>query len=240
MRLPIICAQCLKEDPSSAQPFTTVEWNDEGRYEANCPKGHSSTVILQEQRFELLFDIGGHAIIDGYYREAVSSFTSSLERFYEFFVASASYQSGVTADILAESWKLVSAQSERQLGAFIFLYMRELGKPPTLLSQKSVRVRNEVVHKGRIPSRQQALEFGAEVLALVRDQLKELKQKFPNGVGPSIFEHLKRSRRVGDEWAAMMTIPTVISLARDDEAYNSRTLEEAIEDLPRKARWQSS
>jgi hypothetical protein len=65
MRLPIICSHCVREDPKSAQPFTVAEWNNEGRYEAICPKGHSVTIILQEQKFELLFDIGAHAIIDG-------------------------------------------------------------------------------------------------------------------------------------------------------------------------------
>lgn len=227
MRLPIVCSQCLRENLASARPFTTVEWNDEGRYESTCSLGHSFIVVVQEQKFELLFDIGAYAIIDGYYREAVSSFASSLERFYEFFVALALYQIGVSVETVSTGWKLVSAQSERQLGAFIFLYVRELKKTPILLTQKSVRLRNEVVHKGRIPSRQQAFEYGTEVLALVRDQLKELKQKFPEGVSMSIFEHLKRSRREGDEWAGTMTIPTIISLSRDDEAYNNRTLPEA-------------
>jgi len=99
-----------------------------------------------------------------------------------------------------------------------------------LLSSKSVRFRNDVIHKGSIPSRQEALEYGSEVLALVREQLKEVKQRFPDGVRSSIGEHLRRSRRTGDEWAGTMTIPTIISLSRDDEAYNSRTLTEAIED----------
>lgn len=49
-----------------------------------CQKGHKNFVILQEERFETLFQIGANAIIDGYYREAVNSFTTSLERFYEF------------------------------------------------------------------------------------------------------------------------------------------------------------
>ena len=44
-----------------------------------CSRSHETTAILQEQKFEILFDIGAHAILDGYYREAVSSFTSSLE-----------------------------------------------------------------------------------------------------------------------------------------------------------------
>lgn len=66
--------------------FTAVEVRDENHYALTCPKGHRNVVVLQQQKFEVLFEIGAHAIEDGYYREAVSSFTASLERFYEFFV----------------------------------------------------------------------------------------------------------------------------------------------------------
>jgi hypothetical protein len=238
MRLPITCLHCMREGSKSAKPFTLAEWNDEGRYEAICPKGHSAIIILQGQKFELLFDIGAHAIIDGYYREAVSSFASSLERFFEFFTTSVLFQCGVDVETVSKGWKLVSAQSERQLGAFIFLYVRELKKIPTLLATNSVSFRNDVIHKGVVPSRKQALKFGTEVLTLMQDQLKEVKEKIPDGVRICMVEHLKRSRRTADEWAGTMTMPTIISLSRDDKAYNSRTLSDALEELRQwRARW---
>ena len=56
--------------------MSKLEFRDDGRYEITCPKGHSSFTIPQQQKFELLFDIGAYAITDGYYREAISSFTS--------------------------------------------------------------------------------------------------------------------------------------------------------------------
>lgn len=231
MRLPIICSRCMSEDIASARPFATVEWQDDGRYEVTCPKGHASITILQEQKFELLFDIGAYALIDGYYREAVSSFTSSLERFYEFFVVSVLFENGIGESVLTSAWKDVVNQSERQLGAFIFLYVREFKNMPALLSKKSIAFRNDVIHKGKIPSRARALEYGTEILGLIRPQLRELKQKFPNGVRAAIFEHLKRSRRADDEKPATMTIATIISLSRDDDAYNSRLLGDAIKEL---------
>ena len=40
---------------------------------------------MNNLKFELLFELGINALIDGYPREAVSSFASALERFYEFF-----------------------------------------------------------------------------------------------------------------------------------------------------------
>ena len=108
MKLPIICSECMRQDVASAEMFTSLEWRDDGRYETTCPKGHSSITILQELKFELLFDIGAYAIADGYYREAVSSFTSSLERFYEFFISSVLLEKGVKEDDRIKSWKTVA------------------------------------------------------------------------------------------------------------------------------------
>ena len=84
MKLPIVCAQCMRDDLQNATQIASLEFGDDGKYEVVCPKGHKSITLLQQQKFELLFDIGAYAIVDGYYREAVSSFTSSLERCYEF------------------------------------------------------------------------------------------------------------------------------------------------------------
>ncbi|RKR31632.1 hypothetical protein [Paraburkholderia sp. BL17N1] len=52
-------------------------------------------VDLRQQKYEALFQIGAYATEDGYYREPVSSFTASLERFYEFFVRAATDDDGV-------------------------------------------------------------------------------------------------------------------------------------------------
>ncbi len=88
MKLQSSCPVCLKEfitnqmigASESTLPMITnlssVGFREDGRYEMTCLKGHSSITFLQQQKFEILFDIGAHAIIDAYYREAVSSFTS--------------------------------------------------------------------------------------------------------------------------------------------------------------------
>ncbi len=62
-----------------------VELLDGNNYTFTCENGHKQTVLLQQQKFEMLFEVGANAILDGYYREAVSSFASSLERAYQFF-----------------------------------------------------------------------------------------------------------------------------------------------------------
>jgi hypothetical protein len=109
--------------------------------------------VLQQQRFELLFDMGACALLDGYHREAVSSFTSSLERFYEFFIRASFLQIGHTLDEVEAVWKPIAKHSERQLGAYVAIYMRECGAAPALLSSKNIEFRNNVIHRGKIPDR---------------------------------------------------------------------------------------
>jgi hypothetical protein len=227
MKLPIACMECSLES-QSVDVFARIEFRDDGRYEAVCPKGHKIVVVLQEQKFEILFDIGAYAVTDGYYREAVSSFTSALERFYEFFIRVVLYERGIDESILEDSWKLVSRQSERQLGAFIFLYTREFGTSPRILKEKEVHFRNDVIHRGKIPSKQEALEYGQIILDLIRPTLREIKQRYPKGIRETVFRHL---REKSAEQAGTMTIATIVSLNREDENFNSRSLEQAVKGL---------
>jgi len=187
--------------------------------------------LLQQQKFELLFEIGAFAITDGYYREAVSSFTSSMERFYEFFIKVVFADKGIPETSVVDSWKKVTKQSERQLGAFIFLYTSEFGESPKVLVDKEVQFRNEVIHKGKIPSRQEALNYGQVVLDLVRPVLQKLNEKYPKGIQHMIWEHLNQSRKKSDEMIGTMSISTIISVNRKE--VDNRSLEEAIKEMLR-------
>lgn len=233
MKLSIVCAQCMQEDLPNTRPTAVVEFRDDGRYEVTCPKGHKSITLLQQQKFEVLFDIGAYAVTDGYYREAVSSFTSSLERFYEFFIRASLYSKGLADDILATTWKHVSNQSERQLGAFIFLYTSEFGRPPSLLSNRLTEFRNEVIHKGKIPNRAEAVRYGQAVLDVVRPILVETKKALPDAVQRTVVHHLMRSRDKTDDGLSVTTmfVPTILSLSTSTEGHETRSLEHAITEL---------
>lgn len=173
---------CLHESKRLPGEYNRVEFCDDGRYEITCSYGHNTTTILELQKFEVLFDIGAHAILDGYYREAVSSFTSSIERFYEFAIRVMLESTGVSDELYIKTWKEVSNQSERQLGAFIFLWTSYLKENPQLLSTKQASFRNAVIHKGKIPTKEEAIEYGNEVLNLLRPKMQVLQERFPSSV----------------------------------------------------------
>jgi len=175
VRVPLACWKCSDEE---ANEFIMREYNDTGKYFHTCKNGHESVLLLENHRFELLFDLGMHAIKRGFYREGIANFTSSLERFQEFVIKTLCLKSKVDWGEMAKAWKNIAAQSERQLGAFIFLYLQEFHVQPSLLKNDDVNLRNQVIHKGKIPTQKQSIEFGQKVMEIIRPVIAELKYKY--------------------------------------------------------------
>ncbi len=84
MRLFLSCSSCILSDNSKLR-LVSLDLEDNDVYSATCPEGHKIVGVLQQQRFELLFDSAVLALLDGYYGESIFSFAVALERTYEFF-----------------------------------------------------------------------------------------------------------------------------------------------------------
>lgn len=145
-------------------PFLDVDLIDDTYYETVCLKGHRSSFVLDSPKFAMLFESGALALLDSYYREAVSSFAAAVERFYQYWTWAVCFDRGVAVEALEKAWSCVANQSERQLGAFIFLHLCVNGECPPLLPNKLVEFRNRVIHKGALPSREEAMAYGDAVL----------------------------------------------------------------------------
>jgi hypothetical protein len=231
--MPLICAECMCDDTASANFIASSELNDSSLYEVRCPKGHQSYVVLQQQKFELLFDIGACALLDGYHREAVSSFTSSLERFREFFIRASFLQNGNTLNDIETVWKPVAKHSERQFGAYVILYMRECGTVPPLLSSKNIEFRNNVIHRGKIPDRLEAIAYGEAILEAIRPALSIAKLKFEKGVEQLTAQHMMTAHLTLPPGVRTATscMPTILGLSISEASHSERTLEDALTSL---------
>src|SRR5947208_15433404 len=119
MKISIICHQCSSGGIGS---FTLQTLQNDNVYRGTCAEGHNLLVVTQTLRHEMLFEIALNAIRDKYYREAVSSFAASAERFYEFAIRVFAKCNSMPADVMNAAWKQVSSQSERQFGAYVLLY----------------------------------------------------------------------------------------------------------------------
>lgn len=178
------CPYCMKEAFSNSGlntltfRLTPHMIHDSGVHDITCPKGHEYSVVLNAAKYEILFDVGMNALNDGYTRESVSSFASSLERFYEFFIKFQVLNCGSSQELADKAWKTVSNQSERQLGAFTYLYLFNFGDLPPELGNDDRGFRNKVVHKGYIPSTKEALEFGRVVYNHIIAVIAKLEEKY--------------------------------------------------------------
>lgn len=217
MKLSVPCMECHKVGRRTE--FQFVEVREDSTYLVTCSYGHQTEMKVHQLKFEVLFDIGANAILDGYYREAVSSFTSSLERFCEFSVQVLLESSSSSKELFDNCWKKVSSQSERQLGAFIFLWAYCFDEMPALLSTKQVEFRNNVIHKGIIPTTEEVLKYGNAVMGVVRLQRKQLEEKFSNEVSKVTSYYLPDSQALlrRNEQPFTMLTSTLTSLTSGDK-----------------------
>lgn len=188
MRIKLICSKCAQEADGVAIWFVETIRED-GLYTGNCPKGHDLLLGTQTLPHEMLFEIALNAIVDGYNREAVSSFAASMERFFEFAIRVFAAKHNVPPVEFDSAWKIASKQSERQLGAYVFLYMIEFNAAPPLVAPKMTELRNDVIHKGKLPNRNEALAYGKSVHLVIQETVRRLRSTHLDQVNRIIREH---------------------------------------------------
>jgi hypothetical protein len=168
----MLCPLC---DPSSATSIDVeLQPKNDCVYELECPKGHRFQANVLYHEFQKLFEVAVNALADNYYREAVGSFSASYERFLKLFVRIVLKANGTSDAELSKGWKKLSRQSERQLGAFIALFLLEFGNQPPVLANAQVELRNKVVHQGYFPTKEECLSYGNAVLGSIRQTIRTL------------------------------------------------------------------
>ena len=90
---------------------------------------------------------------------------------------------------------------QRQLGAYFILRLQE--SKPTNWDEKKASFRNNVVHKGYIPSSEEAIEYGQYVLTFIRSMLKELNDTSKEFLDKATFIHLSKN---GDKFSDKIRI----------------------------------
>ena len=186
MRYHLICTECFKN--GHGQFTTHVSPNNEGIYNVECPKGHHFSVDILSHHFQVLFENGIHALFDNYFIESFVSISASYERFIEYFLRVVSISNGIPQSEIENTWKELSKQSERQFGAFFMVYLIEFGEKPSQLSNKMKELRNNVIHKGHLPSQRDCISYGDSVLAFIRPIISLLKsqKKYENELLSSV------------------------------------------------------
>lgn len=229
MRLMLTCRDCA-EDRRGASIYAGL--TDEGVLRARCAMGHETTTVLQAQRFELLYEMGALALLDGYDREAVATFSTAFERFLEFYIRTIAHARRLSVQVIADAWNLVAVQSERQLGAFIWLRTLEFGAAPKL-DQKMTALRNGVVHKGQFPSSDDALRYARYVFEQIVALGSELRARFEDASHTVIAAAQADAARKAGQFAKLSWayIPFALNWALTPDGWRGQTFDRMMADL---------
>lgn len=242
MNLVINCMQCFNELGHPTEEYRLVEMNNNGLLSSTCSRGHTTITMLQQQKFEILFQIASMALLDGYPREAITSTAAALERFYEFFINIICIKNNSNLDDFEDLWKHVENQSERQFGAYLFIYyFDKKGSLPPIIDDKKPSIsgisknktkkwkefRNNVVHKGYIPSSNEAFSYMELVFNYINTLVDDIKENYSDEILKSVFNYqLKRTKNSDNSTPiSSMSIPTIISLNRTNKVSFSESLE---------------
>ena len=161
------CLKCHQEELEAGRLPSLKSYEiltpDTGIALFECNQHHHNAVLIQEQTFEILLELAIENLVDKYYREAIFNFAAAQERCFEFFCELISFEKQISADNFSQCWKIYKNSSERQLGAFYFLYLMRFNVPFEY-NQKKSELRNNVIHKGEIATKDNAFEYGIYIL----------------------------------------------------------------------------
>lgn len=241
MKVSMVCMDCerlglYKEGGVTLYPVPVL---NDSVYDFECRYGHKCTTFIQSEKFEILFEIALNAILDGYYREAVTSAASSLERFYEYFVRLIVRSKGLDLSEFDKTWNCVKNMSERQIGMFVAVYLMHFKKAPLLMAKSQSAFRNDVVHKGRIPQRMEAVAYLNSVAAIVNPLLLELKQTVVDAIRSMRCERVEDGyRKHSDRSLSTMALASFFSLHLSSTQPHPITIEEKLVEMEnRRYRW---
>ncbi len=233
MKIKLPCFACFHENGKSEPVFSYLELGENNVHEVNCENGHTTFIGLTQHKHEVLFELGAMALVDGYPREAIATIAAALERFYELCIRVISAGLQIPDEELKKAWKLIDMASERQFGAFsltMLLWLKECppvidNVKPTLpgISQSKTKnwkeFRNQVIHKGLMPSQIVSIEYCELVYAHINDLTRQITKQFE-------AEWLKEANRQANEaqeenpdiQIVFTGIPTSLFMARGSQA----------------------
>jgi hypothetical protein len=236
MRIRVWCEMCSEKGGFRHGRQSQFAFRTDSVYRYTCERGHKTVIVFQQQLFEVLSEAAIQELADGYYREAIGTFVSCLERFYEFYWRTMAVADNISEEEAEKTWKLVSCQSERQVGMFVSAYLAHEGSAPKLLSVSSTERRSNVIDRGLIPTEEEAVSFGQEIFGLVDPIIELINFKYAQALHTMRSRHVKEAMAAAncaeDESMSVPSSPTPLSFwhrsprTMSDSSYISKLVED--------------
>jgi hypothetical protein len=223
MRFLTSCMQCLTKSGLSKPPEFIIEHiSESGLIKSVCSQNHESFIVIQDTKYEILSYIAVTALHDGYYREAVMSFYSALERLYEHYIEIVCCKRGIDYDEFCAAWNPIKKLSERQTGAFAFTHLIETGNAYQALGNKYTELRNQVAHNGKIPTLQETTEYGQAIGDYITPLIKLLhSESYVEAQMRLTWNRVdKRAEPVSDQQLTTLLINTPFSIHNFQDSFD--------------------
>lgn len=214
-----MCMQCQIDLWRPSYEAFMADYFDDGIARIECSAGHKTALMMQSQKFEMLLDSGATALLEGFTLEACASFAAALERLYEFGLRVAFAGRNMPDDLFDGMFSEMARQSERQLGAFLLLHALEFGsayKPKPSIAT----FRNAVIHKGVIPTVEDAREFCSDVYEAIYSLVGTIRTKYGDGIRSVVMKELgkRRAKLPSDMRVSTSAGFNLFSIAREANA----------------------
>lgn len=223
----------------SVKDCSTTEWidfTDDGVYKHKYKNDNIIYKICNNEKFEILFEKGIKRLQEGDYHLAIIYFSTALERFYEFAIKVMLYESEIDEDEFTETFKGMNGFSEREIGAFYILYLKEFLQACPKVTRSNIEFRNKVVHKGYVPTYNEVLKYGEYVLSYLRNIKRKLEFKYSKEliykvISKRVFDlknKISKEEKIEIKSIDTFSIPTIIGLLIDFEKQDEVILEQYL------------
>jgi hypothetical protein len=215
------CIHCIREGLET--PIYSEEIDNDHIFRLVCSNGHEQYMVCTDHKFEILLEYAMTLYIKKDYSPAVCYFANSLERFFEFCIKVILREDCDQKIIDEELWKGKYLKfSERQLGAYVSLYVSKMKSLPILLKTDNTELRNRVIHEGYIVAKDECYNFGKDVYDIIIETLKKLREKYSGKIiSEARYDMKRREKTIKDLNANISTYNLPIIWALIDYSFDS-------------------
>jgi hypothetical protein len=205
-----------------------ADFQDDGIYSHEWPDGHKVTVVMQNQKFEILVEFAIEAYCERYFREALLSCASAVDAYMDFHIEMLLRSSGVPIKETEALLKQVKPQAERRIGAFLTVESGIRKVEPKYITHAQIELRNRVVHRAYIPTSKEVLSYLEEALDFITSRYRALNAIDPSLGAKLISERMESVKKSGHLNAYPLIWVTVVQQLLSERPEHVKSLAEYI------------
>lgn len=164
----------------------------DGMLQVVCPKCNEIIIVVNQcLQFEICLQCAIERFLTNDYAESVFLLAKSKESFVEFVIDLLCYEKGKKFDL----YKNGVHRSERRYGFFVASYFMRFGDIINMrLLDSDAKLRNDIIHNGVYPKKQQVIDFGNSILQFFYKVIDKIKSDIPTDVYMRYVHSIKQGK----------------------------------------------